>query len=103
MTPEGKVKVRVKNILNAYGAYHFWPVQTGMGARTLDCLGCHNGRGFSIETKAPGQKLTEQQRAIADRMEYSRCKVFAPVSLPEHLIELETWLREAPQLDLFIR
>ena len=44
MTPEGKVKVKVKNLLNAYGAYHFWPVQTGMGARTLDCLGCHNGR-----------------------------------------------------------
>ena len=46
MTPEGKVKVKVKNLLNAYGCYHFWPVQTGMGASTLDCLGCHNGRAF---------------------------------------------------------
>jgi pyruvate-formate lyase-activating enzyme len=101
MTPEGKVKTRVKNMLNAYGAYHFWPVQTGMGARTLDCLGCHNGRSFAIETKAPGKKMTEQQKAIAERMEYSRCKVFT-VSLPEDLLVLEIWLREAPQQDLFI-
>ena len=101
MTPEGKVKVKVKNLLNAYGAYHFWPVQTGMGARTLDCLASHNGRAFAIETKAPGKKMTEQQRAIADRMEYSRCKVFE-ISSPDELLELEHWLRAIPQISLFV-
>jgi precorrin-6B methylase 2 len=101
MTPEGKVKVKVKNMLNAYGAYHFWPVQMGMGSRTLDCLACHNGRALAIETKAPGQKMTDQQKAIAERMEYSRCKVFE-ISGADGLTELETWLRAAPQLDLFI-
>ncbi len=101
VTPEGKVKVKVKNLLNAYGTYHFWPVQTGMGARTLDCLGCHNGRAFAIETKAPGKKMTEQQRAIADRMEYSRCKVFE-ISSPDELLELEHWLRAIPQISLFV-
>jgi precorrin-6B methylase 2 len=101
MTPEGRIKAKVKAKLNAYGAYHFWPVQMGMGSRTLDCLACHNGRALAIETKAPGQKITEQQKAIAERMEYSRCKVFC-ISQPDDLAELETWLREAPQLDLFI-
>lgn len=101
MTPEGKVKVKVKNILNAYGCYHFWPVQMGMGARTLDCLGCYNGHAFAIETKAPGNKMTEQQAAVAERMEYSRCKVFE-ISGPEDLQELEEWLRSIPQYCLFI-
>jgi hypothetical protein len=101
VTPEGKVKAKVKAKLNAHGAYHFWPVQMGMGARTLDCLGGHNGRFFSIETKAPGQKMTEQQGAIAERMEYSRCKVFE-ISGPAGLAELETWLRDAAQWDMFL-
>jgi hypothetical protein len=101
VTPEGKVKLRVKELLARYGCYAFWPVQTGMGARTLDCLGCHNGRAFAIETKAPGKKMTEQQRAIADRMELSRCKVFE-VSGPEGLQELELWLRAIPQMSLFV-
>jgi hypothetical protein len=101
MTPEGKVKVKVKNLLNAYGCYHFWPVQTGMGARTLDCLGCHNGRSFAIETKAPGKKLTEQQRAIAQRIEDSRCKVFE-ISTPDDIVSLEHWLRSIPQISLFV-
>lgn len=101
MTPEGKVKARVKNLLNAYGCYHFWPVQTGMGARTLDCLGCHNGRAFAIETKAPGKKLTEQQQSIAERIEDSRCRVFT-ISMPDDLVSLEHWLRSIPQVSLFI-
>lgn len=101
MTPEGKVKVKVKNILNAYACYHFWPVQTGMGARTLDCLGSHNGRSFAIETKAPGKKMTEQQRAIAERIEASRCKVFE-ISTPEDMLALEYWLRSCPQISLFV-
>lgn len=101
VTPEGKVKDKVKKVLNAYGCYHFWPVQTGMGARTLDCLGSHNGRAFAIETKAPGKKMTEQQRAIADRMELSRCTVFE-ISTSESLSLLELWLRAYPQISLFL-
>lgn len=100
-TPENRVKVKVKNVLNAYGCYHFWPVQQGYGARTLDCLGSHNGRAFAIETKAPGKKLTEQQAAIAKRIEESRCIVFQ-ISTPEELALLESWLRSCPQISLFI-
>ena len=101
MTPEGKVKLRVKAILNAHGAYHFWAVQTGMGARTLDRLGCHNGLAFAIETKAPGKKMTEQQCAIAERMEYSRMKVFE-ISDADGFTALEDWLRSNLHVSLFI-
>ena len=75
-TPEGKVKRRVKDALKQAGAYQFWPVQTGLGARTLDCLGSHRGRAFAIETKAEGQRLTEQQEWIKQKIELSGARVF---------------------------
>jgi hypothetical protein len=62
MTPEGKVKAKVKKALNALPrCYSFMPVQMGMGAATLDYLCCINGRFVAIETKAPGKKLTPRQ------------------------------------------
>jgi len=77
-TPEGKVKLRVKNMLSKYGAdvYYFWPVQTGMGSRTLDCLGAHKGAMFAIETKAPGKHPTELQELIIEEMERAGITVF---------------------------
>lgn len=93
-TPEGKVKRKVKELLNAHGAYFFCPVQTGLGARTLDFLGCHSGRFFSIETKAPGKRMTEQQVAIADRMERSGAKVF---EISGDFWKLDEWLKSEPQ------
>jgi hypothetical protein len=60
-TLEGAVKARVKKMLNEAKAYHYWPVGNGMGSPTLDCLGCHHGRFFAIETKAPGKKPTPRQ------------------------------------------
>ena len=76
MTPEGRVKARVKMELNFARAYHFWPVQTGMGARTLDCLGICRRRPLAIETKAPGQKLTEQQEWLKQKIELAGGRVF---------------------------
>lgn len=61
-TPEGRVKNSVKNLLSKYcGVYAFWPVQTGLGASTLDCLLSVHGRFVSIETKTRGKKLTPRQ------------------------------------------
>ena len=98
MTPEGAIKAKVKTILNKYGAYYFMPVQGGYGARTLDFLGCHSGRFFAIETKAPGKRMTEQQRAIADRIAKAGGKVF---EINGDYTELEEWLRDQPQLCVF--
>jgi hypothetical protein len=61
MTPESKVKNEVKKQLKALNAYQFWPVQTGMGATTVDCLACLAGLFIAIETKAPGKKPTALQ------------------------------------------
>lgn len=64
MTPEGKIKKLVKDYLNEIGVYHFWPVQMGYGAKTLDCLTCIDGLFIGIETKAPGKKPTKLQEII---------------------------------------
>ena len=76
MTPEGKVKKAVKQRLDELGAYHFWPVQTGYGNATLDCLGCCQGKFFGLETKAPGEKLTARQKITALKMRDAGALVF---------------------------
>lgn len=93
-TPEGRVKRRVKKLLDRYeGLYQFWPVPTGFGATTLDVLGCYKGWFFAIETKTAGKKLTPRQEVTAALMVAAGAKVFviagedSPV-----LFELKTWL-----------
>lgn len=62
MTPEGRVKARVKAVLARFdGLYSYWPVPTGYGPSGLDCYVCYRGRMIVIETKAPGKKLTPRQ------------------------------------------
>jgi hypothetical protein len=56
MTGEGLVKAQVKELLDHLKAYYFMPVQTGMGAKTLDFLCCVRGQFIGIETKKPRSK-----------------------------------------------
>lgn len=69
MTPEGRVKARVKGILKAAGAYWFMPVQRGFGSPSLDFLVCYRGRFIGIETKRPGEpNPTSRQRLTMNEM-----------------------------------
>jgi len=95
MTPEGKVKLKVKKLLTSVGAYNFWPVQTGYGAATVDCLGCYRGRFFAIETKAKGKKPTPRQLLTMEGMAMSGATVF--VIDPDNGLEaLKIWLDSLP-------
>ena len=82
-------KAKVKRILNRAEAYYFMPVQTGYGLPTLDFLCFHRGRGFAIETKAPGKKPTRRQEAIIHDIQLSEAKVFV---IDGDCTELEEWL-----------
>lgn len=73
---EKTVKLAVKKRLKEIGAYQFWPVQMGLGATTLDCLGCYRGKFFSVETKAPGKLPTLQQKNTIKKMRASGGLVF---------------------------
>lgn len=70
MTPEGKVKAEIKAKLVTLGAYVFMPVQTGMGAATLDMLVCINGKFLAVECKRPeGGRTTPRQKFVAKAIE----------------------------------
>ena len=91
MTPEGKVKELVKRALKAAGAYYHMPVQNGMGAPTLDFIGCHKGTFIAVETKAPGKKPTPRQVLTIEAMRESGALVYV-VDGPETLEPLVNML-----------
>ena len=67
MTPEGKVKAKVKKTLDTMGAYYFMPTTGGYGRSGIpDIIGCLNGLFFAIECKANGGVATAlQNRELA--------------------------------------
>ena len=92
MTPEGKVKAKVKKMLIEHKCYYFMPVQTGYGSPTLDFLGFHKGRGFAIETKAAGKKPTKRQELIIQEIQDSGTQVFVIDGAEGSYTWLEQWL-----------
>lgn len=56
VTPEGKVKAKVKDYLRSIGAWYYMPVSNGMGrVGCPDILVCYKGLFMAFETKAPGK------------------------------------------------
>jgi hypothetical protein len=69
MTPEAKVKKRVKAILDEQQVYHFSPMQNGMGRAGIpDIIACHGGRFIGIECKAGNNKPTALQERELNRI-----------------------------------
>lgn len=68
LTPEGRVKVAVKQWLKDRGVWFYMPVQNGMGVTGIpDFVCCWNGHFLAIETKAPGKRAnlsTNQERQM---------------------------------------
>ena len=92
MTPEGRVKERVKKLLKDNGAYYHMPVQNGMGAPTLDFVGCINGKFFAIETKAGTARMTPRQALTAKAMSDAGAAVFEVNERESSIHTLRTWL-----------
>jgi len=62
MTPESRVKARVKKILDTYNAYYFMPIGGPYSRPGIpDIVGCYNGVYFAIECKAGKGKTTALQ------------------------------------------
>jgi Holliday junction resolvase len=62
LTPERKVKDRVKKILKSAGAYYAMPATGGYGTSGVpDILVCYEGRFIGIECKANGNTPTALQ------------------------------------------
>jgi len=57
MTPEGRVKNGVKQVLKSKGIWYFMPMQNGFGVVGIpDFICCWDGQFLAIETKAPGKR-----------------------------------------------
>lgn len=93
MTPEGKVKEKVKRLLREYRCYYHMPVMNGMGAPSLDFICCIKGYYFAIETKAGSKQPTPRQDETMNAIRNAGGKCFL-VNESEGLGTLETWLQE---------
>lgn len=95
MTPEGRVKAKVKKLLDARKPllYYEMPVPAGYGKPTLDFVCCYFGRFFAIETKKPKGKLTERQAGTCNDMRAAGGVVFEVIG-DAGLEDLEAWLIE---------
>jgi Holliday junction resolvase len=69
ITPEGRVKAKVKALLNKHNIYHFMPATGGYGRSGIpDIIGCYNGYFFAIECKAGNNKPTALQLRELDNI-----------------------------------
>lgn len=58
MTPEGKIKRKVKAVLNEFGIWHFFPGNNGMGRSGIpDVICIVRGQFVGIECKADPTKV----------------------------------------------
>lgn len=92
MTPEGKVKERVKKILRKHGVYYYMPVSNGMGAPSLDFICCAKGRFLAIETKAANKGMTHRQMLTAKDMARAGAMVFLVNEASDLPEKLDLWL-----------
>lgn len=92
MTPEGKVKAKVKKTLAMMGAYYFMPTTGGYGRSGIpDIVGCLNGLFFAIECKGKGGTTTALQDRELAKIHLAGGK---PLVINEDNVEgLETLLR----------
>lgn len=67
MTPEAKVKLQVRKILDALQIYYFFPASNGYGRAGIpDIIACGKGRFIAIECKAgKGTTTALQERELA--------------------------------------
>lgn len=91
MTPEGKVKARVKKLLKKYSAYGHMPVQSGFGKPSLDFICCHKGYFIAIETKAGNKQPTTRQEITMNEIRAAGGFVFL-INEVQGLVELEAFL-----------
>ena len=62
MTPESKVKAKVKKLLDELHIYYFFPPAYGYGRAVIpDVIGCFMGLFVAVECKAGKGKLTALQ------------------------------------------
>jgi Holliday junction resolvase len=77
MTPEAKVKAKVRKVLEELGAYYVMPVTGGFGRQGApDFLVCLHGKFIGIECKAGKNKPTPLQVKNLEQIEKAGGEAF---------------------------
>lgn len=93
MTPEGKVKKKVKQLLHDAKAYYVMPVTGGYGnSGAPDFIICHKGRFIGVECKAGKNKPTVLQ--VSNLVHIAECGGTSMVVNEENLHVLEVLLKK---------
>jgi len=75
MTPEGRVKLKVKTFLNSFassGIWYFMPPASGYGRAGIpDIVGCYRRHFFAIECKAKKPQPTALQLRELEKIEHA--------------------------------
>lgn len=88
MTPEGKVKKKVKAILDEMDVYYFMPGTHGYGSSGVpDIIGCYKGTFIGIECKAANGRTTALQ--VKNLNHIGRCGGVALVINEENVSDLK--------------
>jgi Holliday junction resolvase len=95
MTPEAKVKKRVKEELDKMGVYHFSPMQNGMGRAGIpDIIGCFDGHFIAIECKAgKGTTTALQERELTRIQNAGGYALVVNETNINQLQEITEWIR----------
>jgi hypothetical protein len=94
MTPEGKVKEEVKNILNELGCFWFMPATGGYGKAGIpDFIICYRGLFIGVECKAGKEKLSSLQFLQGKEIIKAWGTFFVVNEKTIHL--LKNWIQEA--------
>ena len=108
MTPEGKVKLKVRRILNRWANQElmdiFMPVPSGFGESRLDFICCIGGNYLAIETKRGGGKPTARQDKMIRSIRKAGGTVFVVTSEEtahalEQYLELTYGIPTQPQAE----
>lgn len=91
MTPEGRAKKRVKDLLVEHEAFFNMPVPSGFGESMLDFVGHHRGLYFEIEVKSEIGELTARQEYRAKNIIDSGAKAFVIYGVAGKADRPDTW------------
>jgi pantoate kinase len=89
MTPEGKVKEKIKDTLKKHGVYYAMPIGTGFGNSGVpDFLCCIRGKFLAIEAKAgKGTTTALQEKHLAQINRAGGCALVIDESTVANLDE----------------
>jgi hypothetical protein len=101
MTPEGKTKASIKNVLDLRKPYLYYdmPVPNGYGKSTLDFICCYYARYFAIEAKRATKKPTSRQDGTREDMIMAGATVFV-INDDAGCEKLDAWLTEVERTSI---